>query len=141
MIPLLLVALSFNACSSDDDEIINIDSYLKGKWYSYKAVVSAQDKSVDIAVTKTGQYSQFYYEMLFRDDNKVDFSFYKVDNYVSSWETETDSYSINGDVVRIYDDNEAIDFFYNPKEKTMYMRVAGEVEYVGYTTIFLYFRK
>jgi hypothetical protein len=141
MIALLFSALSFNACSSDDDEV-SIDSYLKGKWHSYKAVVSAQNQSVDLEVTKTGQYSQFYYEAVFKDGNKVDMSYYKVDdNTASRWETETGSYSVNGDVITVYDEEGAIDFFFNPKEKNMYMRVAGEVENIGYTTVFLYFRK
>lgn len=141
MIALLFSALSFNACSSDDDEV-SIDSYLKGKWHSYKAVVSAQNQSVDLEVTKTGQYSQFYYEAVFKDGNKVDMSYYKVDdNTASRWETETGSYSVNGDVITVYDEKGAIDFFFNPKEKNMYMRVAGEVENIGYTTVFLYFRK
>ena len=141
MIALLFTALSFNACSSDDGEV-SIDSYLKGKWHTYKAVVSAQNQSVDLDITKTGQYSQFYYEAVFKDGNKVDMSYYKVDdNTASRWETETDSYSIKGDIVTIYDEKDAIDLFFSPKEKNMYMRVAGEVENVGYTTVFLYFRK
>ena len=138
----LLVAISFNACSNDDDEVININSYLKGKWHTYKVVVSAQNQAVDIDVTKTGMYSQFYYEMVFRDGNKVDMSYYKVDdNTTSRWMTETNSYSINGDIVTVYDGNDAIDFFYSPQEKNIYMRFAGEVENIGYTTVFLYLRK
>lgn len=77
-------------------------SYLKGKWYSYKAVVSANNQSVEVEVSKTNQYSQFYYEADFRDNNQVDMSYYNVDNNTSTrWTTETDSYSIKGDVITI----------------------------------------
>ena len=41
----------------------------------------------------------------------------------------------------IYDDEGSLDLFYNPHEKNMYLRVAAEVESIGYTTVFLYFRK
>lgn len=140
MVMLLLVALSFNSCG-DDDEEISIDSFLRGKWHAYRAVVSAQNKSVDIDVTKTGQYSAFYRELIFRDGNKVDMSYYKDDDYASRWETETGSYVVNGNVITIYDDEGSLDLFYNPHEKNMYLRVAAEVESIGYTTVFLYFRK
>jgi len=142
MIAMLLAVLSFNACSGDDDSEMPIDSYLKGKWHSYKAVVSAQNQSVELDVTKTNQYSQFYYEAVFKDNNKVDMSYYNVDNNsLSRWTTETDSYSVNGDVVTVYDSTSAIDLMYSPKEKNMYMRIAGNVDRIGWTTVFIYFRK
>lgn len=142
IIAMLLAVISFNSCSSDDNNEIPIDSYLKGKWYSYKAVVSANNQSVEVEVSKTNQYSQFYYEADFRDNNQVDMSYYNVENNTSTrWTTETDSYSIKGDVITIYDSKDAIDFFYSPKEKNMYMRIAGNVDGVGWTTIFIYFRK
>lgn len=140
MMLLLLVALSFNACG-DDEEEISIDTYLRGKWHTYKAVISAQNQSVDIDVSKTGQYSQLYREVVFKDGNKVDMSCYIEDNYASRWETETGTYFVKGNVVTIYDEESSIDFFFDPHEKNMYMRVAGEVESIGYTTVFLYFRK
>lgn len=142
MVALLLTALSFNACSSDDEEEEDIGTYLKGKWYSYKAVISRPDGKVEVEVSKTGQFSQIYYEAVFKDGGKVDCSYYKVgESGLSSWETETNSYSLNGNTVKLYDENESIDFFYNPKEKNAYMRVAANVAGVGYTSIFIYFKK
>lgn len=128
------------SCGGDDE--VDLDNYLTGKWHSYKAVVSAQNKSIDVNVSKTGKNSQFYYEVVFKSDNKVELSYYEVDdNMASRWKTDTGSYSVNGDVVTVYDENASIDFMYNSKDKTMYMRAAGEVEDVGYTTVFLYFKK
>ena len=142
MIAMLLAVLSFNACSGNDDDEMPIDSYLKGKWYSYKAVVSAQNQSVEVDVTKTNQYSQFYYEAVFRDNNQVDMSYYNIENNTSArWATETDSYSVKGDVITVYDSKNAVDFIYNPKDKNMYMRVAGNTDELGWTTIFIYLKK
>ena len=143
MIVLLFTALSFNACSSDnDDEIVSLESYIKGKWRSYKAVVSANNESVEVEVTKTGQYSAFYWEITFKEGNKVETSYYQEDsNGNSRWLTETNNYSVKGDVVTVYDSENAIDFIFDQRSKTMYMRAAGQVENIGYTTVFIHIRK
>lgn len=141
MVALLLTALSFSACSSDDDEEEYIDTYLKGKWYSYKAVLSRPDGTAEVEVSRTGKFSQLYFEAVFKDGGKVDCSYYEVsDNGLSSWRTETNSYSLDGNTITIYDAKESIDFFYNPKEKNAYMRIAGNVNGIAYT-VFIYFRK
>ena len=95
-ITLLVFAMLFTvSCGSDDDDDISIDNYLIGKWHTFKAVVSAQNQSVDLDITKTGTYSQFYFEAVFNTNNKVDMSYYKVDaNNASRWETETENYSL-----------------------------------------------
>ena len=137
---LFVAVFTLSACGDDDESIF--DSYLIGKWHSYKAVVSAQNKSVELDVTKTGKYSQFYYEAVFKSGNKVDMSYYKVDeNKASRWQTESGNYSVKDNIVTIYDEEDAIDFFYDSNNKSMYMRVADEVEDIGYTTVFLYFKK
>lgn len=143
IIVLLFTALSFNACSSDDDiEIANLESYIKGKWHSYRAVVSANNESIEVPVTKTGQYSAFYWEIIFKEGNKVDMSYYEEDtNGNSRWMTETNSYSVKGDVVTIYDSENSIDFIFDPGSKTMYMRAAGQVDNIGYTTVFIHLCK
>ena len=85
--------------------------------------------------------SQFYYEAYFKDYT-VDMSYYNYENNVSSrWVTETDNYRISGNVVTIYDNQNAIDFIYNPQNRTMYMRIASETAEYGLMTIFIYFRK
>lgn len=140
MMALLFAALSFSACSSDDAEE-DIDTYLKGKWYSYKAVVSAQNRTVDLDVSKTGQNSQLYYETVFKDGGKLDMSYYRVVDAVSSWVTESGTYSVNGNIVTLDDGQSTMDAFYNPKEKNLYIRLAANVENIGYTTVFIYFRK
>lgn len=138
---LFVTVFAFNGCSSDDDASAPIDTYLKGKWHSYKAVVSAQNQSVEVDVTQTNQYSQFYYEAYFKDYT-VDMSYYNYENNVSSrWVTETDNYRISGNVITIYDNQNAIDFIYNPQNRTMYMRIASETAEYGLMTIFIYFRK
>ena len=69
-------------------------------------------------------------------------SYYNYENNVSSrWVTETDNYRISGNVVTIYDNQNAIDFIYNPQNRTMYMRIASETAEYGLMTIFIYFRK
>lgn len=138
---LITVLPIITSCGSDDEDI-SIDNYLIGKWHTYKAVVSAQNQSVDLDVTKTNQYSQVYYEAVFMSNYKVVFSYYELDeNKVSRWHSETLSYSVKGDVITVYDDEGAIYFFYNSKDKTMYIRLADEVNNIGYTTVFIYFRK
>lgn len=138
---LITVLPIITSCGSDDEDI-SIDNYLIGKWHTYKAVVTAQNQSVDLDVTKTNQYSQVYYEAVFMSNYKVVFSYYEVDeNKVSRWHSETLSYSVKGDVITVYDDEGAIYFFYNSKDKTMYIRLADEVNNIGYTTVFIYFRK
>ena len=84
---ILLPLFLFTACGDDDDSVA-MESYIIGKWHSYKAVVSANNQSVDLDVSKTGQYSVFYYEMTFKNDNTVILGYYEVDkNQMSSWKT------------------------------------------------------
>lgn len=142
MLFMILSALSLSSCSNDDDDDILIDSYLKGKWHSYKVMVSAQNITTDLDITKYNQYSQFYYETFFKDNNIVDFSYYNLENNISSrWITETYTYSVKDDVVTIYDSNDAIDFIYNSKEKNMYMRLSFYDKDNVWTTLFVYFCK
>ena len=142
MIALLFTALSFNACSSDDDnEDVNVESYIKGKWRSYKAVVSANNQTVELDVTKTGQYSAFYWEVTFKDGNKVEMSYYEESSNGNKWLTETDSYTVRGDVITIADSENSADFIFDQSSKTMFLRISGQVENVGYTTVFIHLRK
>lgn len=139
IMPLVFFIIFMTSCGNDD---VVLDDYLTGNWYSYKAEVMASGQSEKVNVSKTGQYSQFYYEVTFKDNNKVEFSYYQVDeNSISKWTTETLSYSKNGDVVTIYDGTESIDFMFNAKDKSLYMRLADNTGKYGYITVFIYFRK
>lgn len=136
---LTLGLVGISSCSDDNDDV-NIETYIKGKWCSYKAEISANNKTVNLKVSRTGEYSDFYYEFVFKDNNKVENSYYEnVANQNSRWKTETDTYSIKGDVVTIYDGRNFMDLFV--KGKSLYIRTAVNVENIGYATVFVYLRK
>ncbi len=138
----LLATLMFGACSSDNDDPVSIDTYLLGKWYSYKAVVTAQNQSVELDITKNGQYSVSYLEIVFKDDKTVSVSGYQTDeNGLSKWVTEEGTYSVNGNVVTIYDETGSTDLFFMPNEKNMYFRLVLNDENLGEVTTFVYLRK
>ena len=131
--------IGFNSCSDDDDDV-NIESYIKGKWCSYKADISANNKTVKLNISRTGEYSVFYYEFEFKDNNKVVVSCYEdVENHNSRWKTETCTYTIKGNVVTVYDGQNYTDLFV--KGKSLYIRSSGYVDDIGYTTVFVYLRK
>ncbi len=138
----ILATLMFGACSSDNDAPVSIDTYLKGKWYSYKAVVTVQNQSVELDITKNGQYSVSYLELVFKDDNIVSVSGYQTDeNGLSKWVTEEGTYSVNGNIVTINDGTTSTDLFFMSNEKTMYFRGVINDENYGQITTFIYLRK
>jgi hypothetical protein len=138
----LLSSMLFVTSCSNDDEDVDINTYIKGKWYSYKASVSDKNGTTDADISKTGKLSLVYYEFLFKEDNIVDFSYYKDDvNKMSKWVTETLQYSIKGDVVTLYDSSGSMDLFFNENERSLYLRIAGDSSNGDYKTIFIYLRK
>ncbi len=109
------------ACSSDDDDPVSLESYIVGTWHSFKCSGYGNGQSVDIEITKTGEYSAMYIEATFEKGNKVIVRSWVADKYgYTHWTETTGSYIINGDIVIIKDSNgESADFVFDAKDKTL----------------------
>jgi hypothetical protein len=68
-------------------------------------------------------------------------SYYEESSNGNKWLTETDSYTVRGDVITISDSENSADFIFDQSSKTMFLRISGQVENVGYTTVFIHLRK
>ena len=146
----LLVAMMATVlvgCSKDDDANFDLNSYIIGSWHSYKGSVFIMGgqyagTSNTVTVEKTGQYSDWYYEIKFLDANRATFSAYKQDeNGVSNWEQEEITYSINGSAVRLKDsDGETIDLIFDEKDNSLCLQVSITKDDVPYK-VAIYLRK
>lgn len=139
---IVIISTLFMSCTKDSDEDVQIESYIKGTWHTYKVTYSFQDQSIDREVTKTNSFSSVYWELTFKDKGIVETSHYEEDsNKISRWKTDTNKYNIKGNIITISDNESSADLFFNQSDRTIYMRMAGEIEDVGYVTIFVYLCK
>lgn len=131
----MLVALmaAFASCSKDDDnKDFDLNSYIVGTWHSYKATVYAQGsqyggQSAEVEISKTGQYSQSYFEFTFQDGGRLRMgAFKKDDNGVMNWYEENGTYHVSGDVVTLTDaDGTSLAIVFDTKDKSLCFQGAG----------------
>ena len=141
MLVMLASVLSFTSCSNDDNNNGTITtSTLIGKWYSYKATVYAQNKNTTVSINKTGNYSQMYIEMDFKDDSKVIGYSWEVDkNGISKWVSETGHYTINGSAVNVTFDGETASLMY--ENNSLCIRIDTKDENNNNITGYVYLKK
>lgn len=112
------------ACSSDDDDPVSLESYIVGTWHTFKATGFGNGQSVNIDITKTGEYSAAYEEGTFEKGNKVIIRSWVPDkNGMTHWTETPCTYTIKGDIVTIKDSNgESADLIFDTKEKTLLLK-------------------
>ena len=141
MVTLFSVVLS--SCSSDDDDNIPliVSEYIIGNWHSYKMDVYLDGEKVSANLTKTGQYSQGYIEVEFKEGGQaIGRSWQQDKNGLSQWVEQSTSYSVNGTTVTLYwsDGNEQL--FFDEKSKNLYARAVVPID--GETaTAYIYLKK
>lgn len=130
-----MLSLGFASCGGDDDdEPINVKSYILGTWRTFKAVGYAQGESVTLQISKTGEYSEAYIEMTFKSDGTVVGSRWEQDsNGVSRWVTEEANYTVNGNIVNIMSDGETASLVFDASDKTLCIRGAQYINGVNVT--------
>lgn len=142
-----LMAATFASCSKDDDNAdFDLNRYIVGTWHSSKATVyfmggEYAGESEEATISKTGQYSEAYYEMTFMDANRAKFgAFQKDENGLIHWEEEYVTYYVNGDVVKLRDDEGGtIDLVFDKKDRTLSLQISTiasdiPIKYVLYLT-------
>lgn len=131
------------SCGSDDDEeVADVNSYIVGEWHSYKATIYYEGQQVTKEVTKTGEFSSAYFEMLFKIDGTMDFySWQNNSSGINNWVKSQARYTINGDMVSILDsDGSTYDFIFDSKSKNLCLQLM--YSYYGETAkVNLYFKK
>lgn len=134
----MMMASFVVSCGSDDDDSMNVDelpSYLIGTWRSYSATAYSNGQSATKEITKTGDLSYAYYEFEFMKEKTVIMNYWKVDDKgLSHWLSETGKYSVRGDIVTIYDNNnESMDLIADLSNRTMSFKVTGKDSGIQYT--------
>lgn len=119
MIPLMV------SCGSDDDEVADVNSYIVGEWHSYKATYNYEGETITQEVTKTGDFSSAYYEILFKKDGTMTLYYWRLNNSgASKWEQAPGRYVVKGDIVSIYDSFiEVTDLLFDSKSKNLCLQV------------------
>ena len=133
-----------NACGNDDEDDVNISSYIIGKWHSYKLVGYYQQKEIALNVEKNGANSVSYIELQFNKDGTVVMYSWKQDQYgLSSWTSESGTYTISGNSVRISDEsNDSAPLMFDEKTKELYLRAVVHNESLGGDlSVYLYLKK
>lgn len=141
-----LMAATFASCSKDDDNAdFDLNRYIVGTWHSSKATVyfmggEYAGESEEATISKTGQYSEAYYEVIFMDANRAKFgAFQKDENGLIHWKEEYVTYYVNGDVVNLRDDEGEIDLVFDKKDRTLSLQISTiasdiPIKYVLYLT-------
>jgi len=142
---LVIACTSFSACSDDDDDdyIYNrLDTYIIGKWHSYKGVVTMNGEKETTEITKNGEYSAAYFEIEFKNDKTAMFYAWTQDpNGLSRWSQEKCTYQVQNDEVILRDsEGETVSLSYDSKEKALYFRAFNQ-DYDTQMTVFVYLRK
>ena len=135
-----LMAATFASCSKDDDNAdFDLSRYIVGTWHSYKGTVyitggQYSGRTQDVEISKTGQYSQSYFEFTFQDGGRVKMgAFQKDDNGVMNWKEEYGTYRINGDVVTLTDaDGVTANVVFGTKDRTLCFQGAGTENGIPY---------
>ncbi len=143
-----LMAATFASCSKDDDNAdFDLNSYIIGSWRSYKGTLSITGGeysgiSQDVEISKTGQFSQSYFEFTFQDGGRVKLgAFQEGDGGVLKWEEEYGTYRINGDVVTLTDaDGVPADVVFRAKDRTLCLQGTGTKDGLPYK-VSIYIRK
>lgn len=130
------------SCGGDDvDETINVNSYIIGTWHSFKATGYAQGESVTLDISKNGEYSSAYLELVFNSDGTVIGSSWQQDsNGVSRWISEKGNYAVKGNMVDIMFSNETASLIFDTSDRTLCIRGAQNVNGTN-ITINIYLRK
>ncbi|MBO4592743.1 MAG: hypothetical protein J5678_00920 [Bacteroidaceae bacterium] len=146
----LLVAMMATVlvgCSNDDDDTpVNLKSYAIGTWHSYKAIMYYLDgeyagESQEVTISKTGEYSDAYWELKLYQNGNGTFSYLKKDGEgIKHWVDAAISYSVKGDVVTVHDSDASLDFIFNPGDKTMSFQISKTIDGVTAKMI-VYFKK
>lgn len=139
LLALMMPLLVFNACGDDDD--VELDSYIIGKWTSYQLKVSLNNEEKTFDITKTGKYSIYYCELNFKNNGIVTASSYDIDEDtgLSEWETEDFHYTLGDGVVNITDGEDRFQLILEGNR--LYLRQSEYDEYYGLATMFVYFKK
>lgn len=117
ILSVLLSAIS--ACSSDDDDPVDLNSYIVGTWRSYKGTVYYLGETSNVQIDKTGAMSMAYFEINFKKDGSLTFGYWDPVT-PASWEEEPATYSIKGDMVTVIDsEGEKGDFVF--KDRNLYL--------------------
>ena len=147
LLPALLlgfISVSFVACGDDDDDVI-LSDYIIGKWHSYKFVGYYQQEEIILEVEKNGAYSVSYAEIEFEKNGKGVMYGWKQDQHgLSSWVSETVTYTIKGNNVTISSDNpdeDSVTLMFDEKTKELYVRAMVQNESLGPITAYLYLKK
>ncbi len=140
LMALMMPLLVFNACG-DDDEDVELDTYIVGKWKTYKLKVSLNDEEKTFDITKTGNYSTYYFELDFKSNGIVSVSSYETDKEtnISEWVTEDCQYTLGDGVVNIHREGNTIQLILDGNN--LYFRSSEYDEVYGLATMFFYFKK
>lgn len=88
---LIMMLPVISACSSDDDESVDWNSYILGTWRSYKGTLYYMGETVTVSIDKTGPYSSAYWEMTFKQNGDMKIGYWKPENY-TTWKEENTYY-------------------------------------------------
>ncbi len=113
------------ACGDDGDDIVDVKSYIVGKWHSTTGEVYAYGEKASVRITKTGDMSAAYYEIMFYTNGTLSFSYWKSENNgLTQWVEEKGTYTIKGDVVTITDrTGDKSDFLFDAKQRSLCMHM------------------
>lgn len=124
LLAMLLPVVS--SCSSDDDDPVDLKTYIVGTWSSYKGTVYYLGQTTDVTVDKTGAMSVAYFEMTFRADGSMTIGFWDPE-VAASWVEEPATYTVKGDIVTIIDsDGEKGDLVF--KDRNLYLKITEMYE-------------
>lgn len=135
-------AVSLCSCGDDDDDDIVLESYIIGKWHSYKYVFHMNGESKTMDISKTGPYSSIYFEYDFKSDNTMIGGYWEQDEFhASHWVHGNCIYSVRGNEVRTKDSGGTImDLTFNPNDRTLYIRSSQNIQ-GDQVTSYIYFKK
>ncbi len=137
-----ILSVGFVSCGGDDvDETINVNSYIIGTWRSFKATGYAQGESVTLDISKNGEYSSAYLELVFNSDGTVIGSNWQQDSSgVSRWVSEKGNYIVNGNMVDVTFSDGTASLTFDASDRTLCFRAAQNVNGTN-ITINLFLRK
>ena len=142
---LVIASTTFCACGDDDDDDFRsngLETYIIGKWHSYKGVVTAYGERETVDITKNGDFSEAYLEIDFQKNGKaVIYAWAQDSDGFSRWANENCTYQVQGDEVILRDTSgDTVSLSFDSKEKALYYRVVSEMNSTQ-MTVFVYLRK
>lgn len=128
--------------SCGDDSVSSLDSYIVGQWHTFRYVIQTAQQSGESEVSKTGKLSEVYMELTFKNDGTVTSSYWKQNSQgVSSWVTETATYTVSGNTVKIIEPDGTAELYFDGGQKVLYLRAFKQDQNYGNVSIYLYFKK